>query len=208
MEHPVNYVVFDLETGGLKPTENPIVEIACCAFNHKLEDLKEYDTLIKTYDDSLVVTPGALKANGLTMTEIETGKDSLTVVNELIDFFSSLKVKSQKPVLGGHNIKKFDIPFLEKFFQFHKKKLWDYVDTELFDTLILAHHAWSEHNPNYQLGSCCATIGVQLINAHRALPDTRANAHLLKYFLGNLKGQSQGQIQSVGKRKFRESFQI
>lgn len=188
MNSPIsNIVVFDLETTGLKPEANAILEIACCPFNHDLVDLKEYESgVMKVYGDR-EINDGALKANGITMQQINSGRDPSIVIQELIKYFDSMRVGRNKPILAGHNIDKFDIPFLQDFFKFFKQDLSKYINLDFtIDTMWWARLKWKEAN-NYKLGTCCETEGVELVDAHRAITDTRSNKALVKVFIKSLK---------------------
>ena len=62
---------------------------------------------------------------------------------------------------------------------------------------------------NYKLGTCCRKEGVELVNAHRALADTRANAELLIKYLQIFRGDGVANTAPVEvKSRFRETFQI
>ena len=68
-----DYVVFDYETGGLKPDKNPILEVAYFLVDRQSFIIKDkLEFLIKPYDD-LVIEKKALEVNGLKMTELENG---------------------------------------------------------------------------------------------------------------------------------------
>lgn len=206
MEFRANYVVLDFETGGLLAAKNPIVEVALMAMDIDLNDIKTYETLVAPYGE-YVIQSQALQANGLTMDQIKAGKDSKIVIQEVIDFFKSLKSGREKPILCGHNIDHFDLPFLEEFFSFHKKtNLSDLVNDKFtIDTLWWSRNCWRE-SVNYQLGTACENAGITLIDAHRASTDTSANKELVKFFLKNLRGQGQGGIKQ--EERFRVQFQF
>lgn len=183
-------VTFDLETTGLKADQHCIVEIACCPFNQDLKDLEEFDSgIIKPYGDR-EITQGALNANGITMQQLESGVDSKIAIDKLCKYFSKLKSGRNKPILSGHNINKFDIPFLVDFFSFHKQDLSKYINLDFtIDTMWWARLKWKE-SVNYKLGACCENEGIELIDAHRALNDTRSNKQLVKSFIQGLKSGS------------------
>lgn len=59
---------------------------------------------------------------------------------------------------------------------------------EIIDTLDLAHEMWEE-SPNFKLGTCCSKVGVELVESHRALPDTVATAEYFCEYLKRVKGE-------------------
>lgn len=190
MNTPIDiYLVYDLETTGLNAKNNLVCEIACCPIDKNLNDLKEFDSgIIKPYDDRKI-EQRALEANGITMSQLENGRDSKIVIEELIKYLKSFKKTSPKIILVGHNIKKFDNPFLEDFFKFHKKDLWKFVSDKIeVDTMWWSRMERVE-SLNYKLGTSCENRGIELTDAHRALSDTRANRELLKSYLRGLRGE-------------------
>lgn len=111
---------------------------------------------------------------------------------------------NNKPVLAGHNIKKFDNPFFEKFFTNNSKDLRKLVSTLEIDTLELARLKWFEL-PSFNLGTCANEVGLTLKEAHRALPDTIANAKVLIKMLKSLRGEG-SQKSTYQRRKFNFNF--
>jgi DNA polymerase III alpha subunit (gram-positive type) len=187
-----NYIVIDLETGGLSAQKNPITEVACVILNHQMEVIKEYQTLVKPYGN-LVLERQALEVTGLTVEEINKGKDSKQVVSEMIDLFKPLKKgKFMKPIMIGHNIIKFDSKFLIEFFNFHNKDLFDVVDDHVEDTMWIARNKWGSDNEsaNFKLATCCARAEIELVQGHRALADTRSTAQLFSYFTKCLRSEN------------------
>ena len=204
-----NWIVLDTETGGLSSDKNLIVEIACCAIDTNLTDIGEYTSLIKPYDNTKSIMSQALQANGLTLEDINSGKDSKIVISELIDFFKKNKRGNKKPIIVGHNID-FDISFLVEFFSFHKKDITDFVEEKTEDTMWWSRYRWQE-SVNYKLGTCVSNAGLELVNAHRALTDTRATKELFKTFIRNLRGEgvSGNNVPDLAKNKrYREKFQF
>ena len=200
-----NIVVFDLETTGLKCEENSILEIACCPISPDLKNLKEYESGIMSIYDNRIVNSGALAANGITMSQIESGRSSKQVIEELCQYFSDLSLGRNKPVLAGHNIDKFDIPFLQDFFEFHKKDISKFVNVDFtIDTMWWARLRWQELQ-NFKLGTCCEAAQIELVNAHRAINDTRANRDLVKYFISNLQSESSSEKKSD---RYRVTFEM
>lgn len=199
------YMTYDLETTGLSATKNAICEIAISPMDKELNDLTEYSSgIIKPYDDR-IIDDRALEHNGITREQLANGRESSEVFKELTSYLKSFKKTASKIVLCGHNIQTFDNPHLEDFFQFHKKDLWKYASNKIFfDTMWWGRMGWLE-STNYKLGTCCDNAGIELVDAHRAINDTRANKELVKYFLKNLRGE--GQVVKEEKR-FRENFQI
>jgi len=215
-----NIIVFDLESGGFLTKEHThgLCEIAMIAIDaNTLEELGRYEAIIapyKTFSGELTTyTEGALAINGLTMAKIEAGKDPKLVAREIVAFAKEHKIggRNGAPLLAGHNIRGFDLPYLTQFMEIHAKDLYKSFSRDYIDTLMFTRLMWAEDGSilNHKLGTACSKAGVELEDAHRAMADTEANAELLKVFLKNMRG-SGGPMQSdelvTDDRKYREKF--
>lgn len=206
MIYPVNYIVFDCETGGLNPQKNPIIEIALYVINNDLEYVAEYETLVKPYGD-LIYTPQAMEVHKIPMEQIlSEGKDIKLVVKEMIDFIKPLKLgKFAKPIFVGHNIYKFDGPYLESVFSFCGKSMFDVVENHYEDTMWIARKKWGnkEQIANFQLTTCCNKVGIEFVQAHRAMTDTKATARLFMEFVKDLRSEGTTKKQERVREKFK-----
>ena len=210
MKYETYAIVVDLETGGFHPHCNPILEIAMISYDQSFNKVGEYKNFILPYkgidDKELVVTAGALEANGIQMQEVMSKGISLQqIYRDIIKFIKSFKCsKYAKPYLVGHNLT-FDIGFLEYIFELcepfkknpedigklYKNSLYNYVDRIPMDTIQLCRIKYGlEEMENYQLHTMCKYNGVELTDAHRAMADTAATGDLFKLLINNLRGQT------------------
>lgn len=200
-----NFVVFDIETGGLSSEKNPILEIAACSFDIELNDIDEYESGIINVPEGKEITEGALKANGITREQIAKGRDPKEVVDEFYKYLGSLKKGNSKVVLVGQNIDKFDIPFICTFFNDYGKDISQVVNIDFtIDTMRWGHVKYPELT-NYKLGTLCEENKVELVNAHRAMNDTLATKELAKVFIRSLRSESNVKEKEV---KYRKSFEF
>jgi len=194
MDSPYKRIlVFDLETGGLKPKYHPITEIAFVVVDAvNLEIVDNFSRFIKPYRSEELYTPDALALTGQSREFLEEeGKDYKEVIDEMIDFFYDQRVRKIKPILGGHNIINFDVPFLDEFLTMEKYKMSKYINIlHYFDTLFWGRLMHTEL-PNYQLGTLCQRHDIPLSDddAHGALEDATANAELVITMLRKLRGE-------------------
>ena len=102
----------------------------------------------------------------------------------------------------------FDIPFFEGMFAFNNDDLWEYVKF-VEDTMKLSYYRATEQE-NYKLGTCCRKEGIELVDAHRALTDTRANAYLMLKYIELMRGNVVAEPSASVKKesRFRENFQL
>lgn len=189
----VNYIVIDVETGGLKPELNPITQVGYIILNgDSLETIHEYESYVKGYRD-LKYEQKALDYTGITFDKINSGLDHTAVVQKMIKDFQSIANPSgkakDKPVLIGHNIN-FDIGFLMYIFNICKEDLFKYVADIAYDTMYLSKlkYAGVTRLVDYKLGTCVSAAGLVLDNAHSALADVKATGDLFKDMAKTLRG--------------------
>jgi DNA polymerase III epsilon subunit-like protein len=159
----------------------------------------EYKDIAKTYFNS-AYNPQALEATHMSIELLlKDGinwKDATMQIKELI---SRHTIGTNKPIIAGHNIEDFDNPFITKLFADCGLDFLKLVNTFMIDTLKWVRLRWPSLGA-YSLGVCCNALGLTLKEAHRALPDTVANAKLLIELLKNMRGEGVG-IQTERKRK-------
>lgn len=150
-----NYVLVDIETTGLSPIYDDIIEIGAI----KVENNKvvgEYNQLIKT-DRSLPLMITEL--TGITDEMLATGKMPETVLEEFIGFVGD-------NVIIGHNIN-FDLGFLCN----KCKKYLNYnLNNDYIDTLYLARKL-VPNSYNHKLGTLAKLFNISYEGAHRGLKD-------------------------------------
>lgn len=122
-EYPDNYVVFDIETSGLSPNKDKIIEIGAVKYiNNKKHS--EIDYLI---DPHIKLEPIITKVTGLTDEDL-IGKPS---IEEILPIF--INFIGDYPVIG-HNVS-FDIDFINyNLRKIHKDK----INNKVIDTLFLS----------------------------------------------------------------------
>lgn len=214
-----NYIVTDVETGGLDATKNAITEIAAIAVrgDEGMEEIARYTSYIKPYGN-LGYEPKALEFTGITMDMINDGEDYRKVVKGLEDVFQEANKgcgRNKKPILVGHNIT-FDINFYLKLFELAKVDLSKYLHGKkdcygnwspiYIDTLATSNMKFGGTEiPNLKLATCVDFTGVQLIDCHRAIDDTIMTKEMFIAHCASIRGSSKGG-QAV--KKFRHTFEF
>lgn len=189
-----NYVLFDCETGGLSHKENPITEIAFLVYdNVKFEEAFRHETFVKPYH-GLKLDPQALKITGITEDMLKDGAELEDIVEIFILISKKFTISKgkwkTKPVLVGHNIADFDVPFIEYMFEHCGKSLWDYYQRYMEDTLIWSRNKWEGEYQKFNLAACCGYAGVEIIDAHRAMNDIEPNKELHKVLVESLRNKN------------------
>lgn len=211
------YIVLDVETGGLKPTDNPIVELACLSLhNDTFEEISRMETYVRQYE-GLKIEPKALEANGIKLADIAKGVTHQELFAKLMDEIRQANPtgkKATRPILIGHNVN-FDAGFLKVLFKLNKTEFYDHFNEVYLDTLLMAKLLWDgtplTDGNSYNLSSCCERMGINLINAHRAMNDVVATKDLfvaIKNQMRNGGGGGSSTLSNSSEGKKRPYFQF
>ncbi len=165
IDDDVSYVVFDVETTGLNPSESTLIEIAAVKMKGR-EIIGEWSELI----DPQVPIPR--KISELTHITNEMVRGKRTVQDVLPEF----RRFAGDSVLVAHNAE-FDLSFLKACGKRIGMEPWTNV---VLDTLALARKL-HPRDRNYRLGTLAKKFGVELLDAHRALDDTVALAKVFQH---------------------------
>jgi DNA polymerase III alpha subunit (gram-positive type) len=158
-----DFIVFDLETGGLNPVTDAIVSV--CAIVLDGDTLKEtyrYYTIVKDLPEKRV-TEDALKINKLTQEEIDSGEPIENVLSVLRALFVN-----RVPV--AHNAE-FDAKFLN---------LRGFDIKEATDTMLIARYRWA--GASARLGDVCTRLGISSDGAHNAEADVSMTCELVRKY--------------------------
>ena len=150
-------VSLDLETTGLDPLRDAILEIGAVKFRGN-EVLDTFSTLI---NPARPIPPKITDLTGIADRDVSGAQKLFDVLQRLSAFVRDL------PIVG-HNIG-FDLGFL------NKQRL--FYDNPSLDTFELAGML-IPHAERYSLGSLAREVGIALPATHRALDDARV-AHQL-----------------------------
>lgn len=158
-------VVLDVETTGLSPCRDEVIELAMALFhfdgegNVIADSIEEYTGL---REPSVPIPPEATRIHGLTMADVagrRLDEDKVHSLAARADYFIA------------HNAR-FDRPFVERLLpDAFRGKTW----------LCTCHHVnWRAFGlPSKSLPALTRHFGIQHDDAHRALSDVRATLELL-----------------------------
>lgn len=152
-----NYVLVDIETTGLSPKENDIIEIGAIKVKQN-KIIAKYESLIKV---DYKLNPFITKLTGITNDMLKEGKEINEVLQEFLNF-------TQDNIIMGHNVN-FDINFI---YDKCEKYLDIYLKNDFIDTMRIAKRVLQDI-PNYKLGTLAKKFDINYENAHRGLADVQ-----------------------------------
>ena len=150
-----DFVIVDLETTGLSPQKNEIIEIGAI----KVKDGEVVDTMDIFIKPKTPVSGFITRLTGITNEMLESGCDILDGMSKFSEF-------SEGYTLVAHNAR-FDMGFLNSNMNscFNKN-----LDNKCLDTLKLSKELIKDL-PSYKLESLANFFYVDYTGAHRALKD-------------------------------------
>lgn len=152
-----DYVVVDIETTGLNPIYNEIIEIGAIRVRDN-EIVDNIDILIQPEEP---ISSFITNLTGITneMVAID-GVSAFEGLSSFLDFV-------QSDVILGHNVN-FDISFL---YDHCLRHLGCYVDNDYIDTCYMSRRLLKGKVKNNKLGTLIEHFGYDYSGAHRALND-------------------------------------
>ena len=153
------YVAIDLETTGLDPNRDTIIEIGAVCFQAE----RVLDRFVSFVNPQRKIPLRIQQITGIRNSDVANAPTLTQVAPELLAF-----VHSNVAAVVAHNAG-FDLGFLRAAgIHFHRPAL----DTFELATILLPNLA------SYNLGELCRVLAVPLTDAHRALDDAEATAQL------------------------------
>ncbi len=146
-------VAIDLETTGLNPDRDAVIEIGLARFHGEREEAN-WSSFIQP---GCRIPPAITQLTGINDSMVADAPHMPQVIAEIKDFVGGA-------ILLGHNVA-FDLAFFRPFHLFG--------DHDVIDTLELAS-ALLPRAPRYALGALCAHLGIPRKATHRALDDALA----------------------------------
>ena len=173
MGHEVteNYTALDLETTGLNPKYDKIIEVGAV----KVRNGKIIDRFQQLVRPGIALPEKITGLTGITQEELLEAKDSEMVIPQLLEFL-------EDDVILGHSVM-FDYSFLKKAAV--NQNLWKPEQFHLgLDTLRLSR-IYLPELPSRKLTDLCLHYGIEH-RAHRALGDAESTSRLYSIFVKEL----------------------
>ena len=156
-----DYVAFDLETTGLSPETDQIIEIGAL----KVKDGKVVDRFMEFVKPDIKISPMITNITGITNEMVVDARDTQEIMKDFVDFCGDY-------VLVGHNIM-FDY----KFCKIYANKYGYVFEKRGIDTLKIARKIHKDLESK-SLGVLCEHYEIVNQAAHRAYHDELATAKL------------------------------
>lgn len=155
-----DYVVFDLETTGIRPGFDKIIEISAVKVrSHKAAD--QYSTLV---DPQMHIPEAATAVNGITDEMVKGAPRIEEAVQDFLRFIGD-------DILVGHNIHTFDMNFI---CDAAMKVLGTEIANDYIDTLYLSRKCLPQLS-HHRLSDISEYFHISTAGAHRALNDCIMN---------------------------------
>lgn len=159
-EYVKNYIVFDLETTGLRPGLDEIIEISAVKVeNNQIVDT--YDTLVRP---AIRIPASATRVNGITNQMVLDAPEIADALEGFVDFVET-------GTLVGHNIHSFDMNFI---YDAAMEVFQEGIYNDYIDTLYMAKSCLPQLK-HHKLGDVSEYFGIDTAGAHRALNDCIMN---------------------------------
>ena len=153
------YVVFDVETTGLDPLKEEIIEIgACKVVDGRIDEI--FATFVKP---SKHIPKEITDLTGIDDGMVENAPTINYVMPDFFKFCDGATIVAQKTV--------FDMSFIHNI----SKKLSYNFNHQTMDTMLMAREKLPGLK-NYKLGTIVEKLNISLENAHRAIDDATATA--------------------------------
>ena len=163
-----SYVVVDIETTGLSPDQDEIIEIGAIKYD-KGKEIECFQTFIKTDND---IPINVEKLTGIS-------KNMITNYGvDLKEACMSFKKFVGDMIIVGHNFTSFDSKFLENAYV---SELKCHFSNDYIDTLYLAKKKKPKLD-HYSMESLANEYNIDYSKAHRALEDCRINHYIYEIF--------------------------
>lgn len=169
LEFPKDYVVFDLETTGMRSSDSEIIEIAALKISNGII-IDQFEELVKP---SKPISKMITNLTGITNSMVKDQKKILDVAQAFDSFVG-------KHVVVAHNAN-FDVNFM--YDNFEKYDIGTF-DNDFVDTLRLSRFLIND-SENHKLQTLINYFSFEDIGAHRAMADT-FNTHKLLLELKSL----------------------
>lgn len=159
--HASEYVILDVETTGLSPASDRIIQISAIKYDTAGQPIASYDTYL---NPGIPIPSEASKVNGITDQMVAAAPRAEDIRDVFFDFLGDC-------LLVGYNTT-FDLKFIESAFDGR------FTGCPYVDVLAIARKAFDL--PNYKLQTVATSVGFKSARFHNSLVDCEAVAAVLR----------------------------
>jgi DNA polymerase-3 subunit alpha len=180
----MDFIWIDVETTGLYPEKNDIVQLACIPVINGVayDSFNEFCQPVNWNN----IDDGAVRAHGITVERMKTFQSPSALLDNFISYLRSFK---KKFVIAGYNVG-FDKRFVSSFFTRHGRanEFFELFELQVHDTYTRAQKVKTLlKTENLKLATLAKHFDIQ-INAHEALSDISATIQVDRK-IGDLLGE-------------------
>lgn len=158
LSFPCDYTVIDLETTGLSPIYDSIIEFGAIRVrNGEVEET--FSSLVNS--DGVYVDSYITELTGISQEMVDSAPNMADVLPRFLDFIGS-------DILVGHNIN-FDINFI---YDESIRQTRSYFSNDFIDTMRISRRLFREER-HHRLSDLCERYNLDYSSAHRALDDCK-----------------------------------
>jgi exodeoxyribonuclease-1 len=184
------YLFYDLETSGLNPCFDQVMQFAAIRTDLDLNEIERYEWLVQLKPEN-IANPYAIITHGLSPKQCEPGKTEYRSIQDIHALLNQPGTLS-----GGYNTLGFDDTFLR--FSFYRHLLTPYThqfknDCGRFDLypITILYYLYSDININWPTNNGKISMKLENLNAanhlaegkaHEAMCDVEATLALAKLF--------------------------
>lgn len=162
------YAVIDVETTGGSPSADRVVEIAVFVCDGE----RVTDSFSTLLNPKRPIDPYVTKLTGITNEMVKKSPSFEDVHEKILEL-------THENIFVAHNVK-FDFGMIRQEF----KRLGIDFNRKQLDTVNLARKVMPGFQ-SYSLGNICDSLGIEIVDRHRATGDAEATVKLLQLILSN-----------------------
>ena len=181
-------IIYDLETTGLSPKNDSIIEIGALKVKSTNGLLKVIDTLHEYINPKKELREKITEITGITNDFLKNKKCVNEIYLNIENFFKNVDF------VCGYNNKRFDNKFMINLYNFFNRE--NFEDFETLDIYELSKEVLPEKLNNFKLSTVAENYNIKF-KAHSAIEDTKCTFEILKALLNEPENLCGTQIVTV-----------
>lgn len=161
LDFPKNYILIDLETTGLSPTYNEIIEISAL----KIKNGEVVDIFSELIKPEYEIDDFIAKLTGITNEMVENSRKVKEVISDFMNFIN------KDDILVGYNVN-FDINFL---YDNLLRTSNQFLENNFVDIMRIAKHALKDKVDSFRLKKLAKYYQIDTDGMHRGVKDCQVS---------------------------------